>query len=95
MLIKSKRVQNKDEKESGLTFMITTATAVREVFIAVSTRKAGKKHTMFSMILRKRKSTTHDDDRDDNNGGDVEGGASAGWEAASNRHTCRTKCSCQ
>ena len=75
-LIKRKRGEVKDDQEGGTTFMITTAAAVREVCIVVSTRKARTKHTVSSMIRRKRQITTHDDDLDDNDGVDVDGGDS-------------------
>ena len=53
-LIKRKRGEVKDEQEGGHTFMITTANAVREVRMVVSTSKARTKHTVSSTIGRKR-----------------------------------------
>ena len=90
-LIKRKIGEYKDEQKGGQTFMITTAAAVREVCMVVSTSKARAKHTMSSTISRKRQITTHDDDIDDYDGGDVDRGASAGWGEASIQNNHRPK----
>ena len=71
--------------------MITTANAVREVRMVVSTSKARTKHTVSSTIGRKRQIMNHDDDSDEDDGGDVDGDSSAGWGTANIQHTRRPK----
>ena len=78
-MIKRKIGEDKDDQEGGPTFMVTTAAAVWEVCMVVSTSKVRTKYTVSSTIHGKIKTTTNDDDVDENDGGGVDRGASAGW----------------
>ena len=76
--IKRKRGEDKDEQEGRPTFMITTAAAVRELCMVVSTSKARTKHTVSSTTFSKIKITTQNDDSNGYDRSDVDRGASDG-----------------